>query len=298
MALEGADSADDSVQGLATRFTAALRQAADKFIPRGSRADPKPWALDPELREAVAERRESRRLLREDDPQSKTRWLEAKRRAAEVERRVSQEKFRNFVSTTLNRPASLGRVSKLLKKWERATDEEHRDGQALEDGGRLLATDRSKAEAFARTYATVSRQVRAPKIDREVKRRLAEPTKKACRECNGLKNAGCCCGPFRMEELVRQLQAAKLKKATGPDNISNEMLRHLGPVARSALLRLANSSWAQAAVPRVCRTATVFPIPKSGKDKRKVDSYRPIALTSHVGKLVERLILSRLTYLC
>ena len=92
-------------------------------------------------------------------PQSKTRWLEAKRRAAEVERRVSQEKFRNFVSTTLNRPASLGRVSKLLKKWERATDEEHRDGQAMEDGGRLLVTDRSKAEAFAKTYATVSRQV-------------------------------------------------------------------------------------------------------------------------------------------
>ena len=99
------------------------------------------------------------------------------------------------------------------------------------------------------------------------------------------------------EELAQHIRETKLKKAPGPDGISNEMLRHLGPVARDALLRLINTSWATAEVSREWRAATVIPIPKAGKDKRLLSSYRPIALTSHVGNLAERLILARLTYL-
>ncbi|KAF0304083.1 putative RNA-directed DNA polymerase from transposon BS [Amphibalanus amphitrite] len=150
-ALLEAGTPGESAQLQSDRFSTALRQAGVRHIPCGARADPKPWALDPELREAVAERREARRLLQPGNERSRTRWTEAKQRAAEVERRVSRDRFRQFVSETLNRPASLGRVSKLLKKWDKSTDEEQRDGQAMEDGGRLLVTDRAKADAFART---------------------------------------------------------------------------------------------------------------------------------------------------
>ena len=96
---------------------------------------------------------------------------------------------------------------------------------------------------------------------------------------------------------MRELSRLQLKKAPGPDGLSNEMLRHLGPIARGALLAIINRSWRTAEVPKQWRQATVVPIPKSGKDKSLVASYRPIALTSHVGKLAERLIKSRLTYL-
>lgn len=295
-ALDGAGPPGETVGGLSARFTAALQEASSKFIPRGARADPRPWALDPEFREAAAERREARRLLRSDDQESRTRWLEAKRHAAEVERRVSRDSFRKFVSTTLNRPASLGRVAKILKKWDRSTDDEHRDGQALEHKGRLLVTDRAKAEGFVQTYAHVSRQVRTRKVDREAKKKMSNPAWKHCPECGDRQDG--CCGPFKMEELTRHLQSAKLKKASGPDGVSNEMLRHLGPVARGALLGLINASWSSAEVPREWRAATVIPIPKSGKDKKLLSSYRPIALTSCVSKLAERLILARLTYQC
>ncbi|KAF0306418.1 hypothetical protein FJT64_002444 [Amphibalanus amphitrite] len=149
-----------STQELSTLFVNVLHQASVHHIPRGARADPKPWALDPELREAIAERREARRLIRRDDPSSKARWVEAKRRAASVERRVTQAHFRDFVGTTLNKPASLGKVAKILKKWEGAPDD-HRPGEAMEDGDRLLVTDAQKASAFNRTYAHVSREKRS-----------------------------------------------------------------------------------------------------------------------------------------
>ena len=284
-----------TTQRLADQFEEALRSAAVRHIPRGARADPRPWALDPELQEAARDRRAARADLREGAPGSRERWIAAKRRAAEVERRVTRRHFREFVSSTLNKPANIGRVHKTLKKWERCSDNEFRDGQAMLDNGRLLVTDRAKAQAFVREYAWVSRQVRHPKLDRAARRKLSQPELRSCQECGGRRCAAC--APFNIATLVRELSRLQLKKAPGSDGLSNEMLRHLGPIARGALLAIINRSWRTDEVPKQWRQATVVPIPKSGKDKSLVASYRPIALTSHVGKLAERLIKSRLTYL-
>ncbi|KAF0298749.1 Leucine-rich PPR motif-containing protein, mitochondrial [Amphibalanus amphitrite] len=148
-----------TVQLLATRFTAAVQDAAKEFIPRGARRDAKPWALHPDLQLAIQERRAARDNVKSGDPQSRTRWIEAKRRANQVEKRVTREQFRDFVTTELNRPTSVGRVSRLLKKWEGAVDDDHREGEAMRIGDRLLVTAEEKANAFAAQYAHVSRQV-------------------------------------------------------------------------------------------------------------------------------------------
>ena len=293
-ALAGEDPERASAQLLVTKFTEAVLRASAKHVPRGARANPKPWALDPELRRAAEERREARRHLDPNVPSTRESWIAAKRRAADVEKRVSQHHFRQFVEGTLNRPASLGRVTKILKAWESSGDD-HRPGQALKEDGRILASDREKAEAFNRTYAHVSRQVRAAKLDREAKKRTSEFRRRGCQACAGQRDAGCCT-EFTMEELVSHIQRLQLKKAPGPDGVANEHLRHLGPVARRALLRAINASWRDGAVPQEWRRATIIPIPKTGKDKERVASYRPIALTSHLSKLVERLILARLTH--
>ena len=39
------------------------------------------------------------------------------------------------------------------------------------------------------------------------------------------------------------------------------------------------------------------PIPKAGKDPEDVSSYRPISLTSHIAKLLERMVAARVTHL-
>lgn len=293
-ALTGAEPAR-TVQGAACRLTSVIRQEAARHVPRGARADPRPWALHPALREAVQARQTARREIRPDDPDSKERWIHAKRRAAEIEERVSREQFQEFVSTTLNRPASLGRISKILKKWEGATDEEHRGGQAMHDGERLLVSSKQKAEAFVRMYAGVSRHVRHKRIDRTAKRKMTQPAARLCQECQDQRTE--VCAPYTMTELEQQLRGTKLKKAPGPDGITNEMLRHLGPKMKEELLRIINLSWKTGEVPREWRVATVIPIPKAKKDKKLLGSYRPIALTSNVSKLTERMILARMTHI-
>uniref|UniRef100_A0A0K8RDZ0 Putative outcast ele5 orf2-h 1e-60-j 4 n=1 Tax=Ixodes ricinus TaxID=34613 RepID=A0A0K8RDZ0_IXORI len=88
--------------------------------------------------------------------------------------------------------------------------------------------------------------------------------------------------------------AAKKQSAPGPDKIHYEMLRHLSPESLCHLLTFFNHLWKQAAFPQCWKCAHVIPLLKHGKDPSIPSSYRPIALTSCLGKTYERLINRRL----
>ena len=162
------------------------------------------------------------------------------------------------------------------------------------DRGQLLAEDRVKANAFVRTYAEVSKNVCRKKYDRETKIDIRRLTSTPCR-CGGHRTDEC--QAYSKKELEDQLHNIKLKKAPGPDQVCAEHLRHLGPTARRALLHLLNGSWTTLRVPAAWKRATIIPILKHGKNPKLVGSYRPIALTSHLAKLMERLIATRLTHI-
>ena len=85
----------------------------------------------------------------------------------------------------------------------------------------------------------------------------------------------------------------KDKKSPGPDKITNEILEHLGTKAKFILRGIFNNSWKTGHVSQSWREADMVPIHKKGKDRANTDSYRPISLTSCVGKLMERLINTR-----
>ena len=102
--------------------------------------------------------------------------------------------------------------------------------------------------------------------------------------------------PFNTKEFEEALKTLKDKKSPGPDKITNEMLEHLGTKAKSKLLGIFNNSWKTGHVPQSWREADMVPIHKKGKDRANTDSYRPISLTSCAGKLMERMINTRLVW--
>ena len=99
---------------------------------------------------------------------------------------------------------------------------------------------------------------------------------------------------FTEEELSFALKKIKTRKSPGPDNVHNEMMKHLGTHGKRALLKLMNLSWEKSKIPKSWRNAHIVPIHKTGKDPKEAKSYRPISLTSCVGKLGERMVNRRL----
>ena len=84
-------------------FSGVVSRASGKYIPCSAHADPKPWALDEELIQAVDERRRVRAAVQEDpSPENQAVWKEKKRIAADAEVSARQRSFREFVTTELN----------------------------------------------------------------------------------------------------------------------------------------------------------------------------------------------------
>ena len=292
--LEGLPTEELSVEALAVKVTDVIGEASRSWIPRGARPDPKPWAEDPDLVSATRERRTARdELQTAPSEEARARWKEAKKRVAEMEMAARKKSFQEFATEELNRPAAIGKVSKILKKMEGAVQSVC-PGQAINgDRGQLAVEDRAKAEAFISCYAQVSKLIRLRQRDRTVKAEIATAKARPC-SCEGHRTEEC--QPFTGQEMEAQLRKLKSRKAPGPDDICAEHILHLGPAARGVVLALINSSWASAIVPSSWRRATIVPIPKAGKNPADVQSYRPISLTSHLAKLAERMVAARLKY--
>ena len=99
-----------------------------------------------------------------------------------------------------------------------------------------------------------------------------------------------------MTELKAALRKLKLHKAPGIDQITNEMIINIGSNRMAVLLRLINITWKTGQLPKDWKTAVLIPLLKKNKPKIAPSSYRPISLTSCIGKLVERMINERLNW--
>jgi len=74
------------------------------------------------------------------------------------------------------------------------------------------------------------------------------------------------------------------------------MLKQLPADVQHTLLNILNNIWLSGKFPYAWCTSTVVPIPKPGGDVTDPSSYRPVALTSCICKVMERMINNRLVW--
>ena len=94
---------------------------------------------------------------------------------------------------------------------------------------------------------------------------------------------------IEQEEVVNLLKQVDSRKGAGPDKIMPKVLKLCADQLASALTMVFNSSLKQGQVPQIWKTSTIKPIPKSSNPQEPKD-YRPIAITSCIGKLLEKLV--------
>ena len=82
--------------------------------------------------------------------------------------------------------------------------------------------------------------------------------------------------------------------SAGPDGIRYEMIQNLSPLNKIALLEFFNTIWRSQTIPEDWANAITIPILKPGKESKSPSSYRPIALTNVLCKIMERLVNRRL----
>lgn len=100
--------------------------------------------------------------------------------------------------------------------------------------------------------------------------------------------------PFELKKIVNDLPN---RRAEGEDRLSNELIKLALPVIEESFCKLVNACFNNGFFPHVWRSAVTIIIRKHGKDDYSIpNSYRPIALLSCLGKILEKIITSRFTY--
>ena len=95
------------------------------------------------------------------------------------------------------------------------------------------------------------------------------------------------------EELVRAINSTDHTKTNSdPDGFHPKLIKLSKPFFRMLLLHIFNLVMKTGEWP--WKTGTVTFLPKPGKDATSVNAYRPITLTSYIGKLLERILESRI----
>ena len=268
-----------------TNFSKAIINAAEKSVPRGFRAKFKIY-WSGELDEAINKRRKAKKaLIKNKTPENRKEFnkLSAKvKLISKMSKKQTWEKKTANLDLRKDSRKAWSLLDKLSGKNRRTNPE------PIETEHGKAATDAKKSEAFNKFYSTPKKKDNRHHTDRAFKRLTRMMERRAGPHHSTFVEK------FTRTELDNSLKKCKLRKAPGPDEVTNDMLVQLGDYGRGMLLKIINRTWESGQLPHAWKTATIMPILKKGKPKSKVDSYRPISLTSCISKVAERMINQRL----
>ena len=278
------DLQDMNVDTLNDHITSAILEAAQLSIPRGCRANYKPFWND-KLEKVTRERNEARSKVEKDD--SITNKIAYKKAVAKAKLVTKESKKEAWTSKCgeLNLRQGGQEAWKLLDNL--SGESRKTNPKPLRTGNEVLDTNFKKAEHFNKYFASVNKSSRKGTLDKGLQSVLKEKEKEQMSPSAFL-------DILTESELDTAIKKLKKRKSPGPDKVHNEMLINLGRKGKLTLLKLYNKTWIEGHLPNRWKLATITPILKKGKKANDPKSYRPISLTSCVGKLCERILNTRL----
>ena len=90
-------------------------------------------------------------------------------------------------------------------------------------------------------------------------------------------------------ELADAMQELSANAAPGPDGFPAILLKRCCEALSPPLAKIRRKSVSTGEIPGVCKSATIMPIHK-GKSRAILNNYRPVALTSHLIKVFEKVV--------
>ncbi|MDJ0596593.1 MAG: reverse transcriptase family protein [Pleurocapsa sp. MO_226.B13] len=95
------------------------------------------------------------------------------------------------------------------------------------------------------------------------------------------------------DDVIKEIDRLKAHKSPGPDEVFARVLKECKEEISDQLVNIFNMSVETGEVPEAWKLANVVPIFKKG-DKAATGNYRPISLTSTVGKILESIITKKI----
>jgi Reverse transcriptase (RNA-dependent DNA polymerase) len=223
-----------------------------------------------------------RRYHRHRDPADRRRMHQLQEQVKTAIRRHRNDAWKLCLESLETQDNSLWRMAKALKR-------EVTPNEPLHGPQGLVYQEDEKAEVFADSLEAQCSPVTDANTDldnvdmihRRLRRRLAvEPDSQL--------------PPASPDEIKQILRRLKKKKAPGPDGIPNLALKLLPQKGVAHLVAIANATLRLRHFPAKWKEADVALLLKAGKSANFPQNFRPISLLPTMGKILEKIILTRL----
>ena len=279
------DMTSNNIEEIVKDISTTILKAASMNIPKGCRKKYKPFWTE-NLNTAVKDREKARKKI-EDNPTIQNR-IAYNRASAEVKLMTNKLKRERFKTTCKN--LDLARDGNKAWSLIRNLNGENRmsNPKPLSSDNETIASEQKRANIQNKHFATVTKSNKLNEADKVLLKNL-KLKEKSPKIYNKLFEED-----FTLAEMNKCLRKLKPRKSPGPDNIHNEMLIHLGNQGKMILLYFFNLTWKSGKLPLSWKNAVIKPILKKGKPAEDTKSYRPISLTSCLGKICERMVNERL----
>ncbi|KAK3871092.1 hypothetical protein Pcinc_023738 [Petrolisthes cinctipes] len=285
------DMSGETIDEKMRNLTQNILHTAEVAIPKTSiirnKREAHWWSTD--CREALRKRNRRYRIF--DKQPTQNNFIAYKRARAEARRvinRAKRDSWRSFVST-VNRFTPLTKVWSTIKILNNKRP--YTPITTLQVDNNIYDDPVDVANVLARSFSKVSSSANYDQRFLHHKR-MAELQEIdfATEDVDYPYNR-----EFTIDELLLALRSCK-DTSPGPDTITYGMIRHLGQDNLVKLLAVFNEIWVSNIFPNSWHFAWVIPIPKQSGRLVNPSSFRPIALTSCLCKVMERIINNRLLF--
>ena len=181
---------------------------------------------------------------------------------------------------------------KILKSINRDANTNN-NNNVLGKNNVTIINNKSKAKSFCKNFTIIYTK---PKVSKEEEKQY-KLTKLKIRNCIENSNNNIESSSFALNELNTAIKSLKQRKACGADGIYDKELINSNDETKSVLLNSINPVWKSGCFPKIFINSVIVPVYKKRKPAKDPESYRPVALTSYLYELTDRLVINRLVYI-
>ncbi|CAL4247595.1 unnamed protein product, partial [Meganyctiphanes norvegica] len=154
-------------------------------------------------------------------------------------------------------------------------------GPIIDPKGELISSPKEMSELLNSQYKKVWSKSKEPLVDATI---MFPDTDSVQNIDEMLTNLD-----FNVDDIKTAMGELSLTSAPGPDNFPSILLNKCRDTLAEPLYLIWRSSLDKTEIPDTHKTANVAPIHKGGS-KGEAKNYRPVALTSHVIKIFEKVV--------
>ena len=267
-------TAEDSLKA----FTSACLKICQRLIPKRKQAKKSTSQTPPCRRRLMRQRTRLRR--RYNACKSGLSKVRLSTRLADVERQLRESYISQAAFEENKAVSSIKNNPKYFYSYARKFSKTKTNIGPLKTPENTLTTSPSKmAEILSHQYKSAFSSPRYK--DDDPSKIFVEPTTGDSPRLHDV--------PFTDDQLVAAMRELRLNSAAGPDGIPAILLNKCAAALAPPLAEIWRKSLREGEVPTILKSALIVPIHK-GKSKAQAKNYRPVALTSQLCKVFEKVV--------